>query len=935
MPTLRSICDGYVAILCRIRFIVLFVWVALGGGLAMFVLKFVAATTQEFSPPDGTPAATAEAQMALAFPDVHDATNFNVVLHAAPGHSVLGHPQVVNFSYTMGAALAAAFNTTLIRYVNYFALMATSPPANIIAANLINGRNTSMVFPVMIRVAFASEEAETYGARLQDVLAAHIEVLDSASTGVTAYANGLPIMIASVTSNVQKDMGLMDGIVIPIAVLIMAMTVRSLRLMILPVACIGLTLVVSFASMYFVTFAMAVSVTTPSLMMSLSIAMSIDYSLFIAARYVEELRGGMSGPFVVSTVIRTAGATIVVSGVSLMVSLMGLIFFPIDMLRTFGVGCSLCVFVAMVVALTFSPSLLLAFPKFFEAAASRPQLPLCIPLFIRKFFGDDRETLEEESERYFPAGFTSASDKSPAAASSHNGGGGDDLLRADSPAGEKQRLLSASDGVSTMATTASGHSASRLNSSPPGALTAGKRLSEFSTLSSQGSTSSPHHRGFASVVDAHASIYANVDQYVARQRSLFYRLRVLMRWPWNLVVFLLIAGFSAGIASQTERFKTTDDFLAYISRGSEEERNYKTFTEDFGFSFTEPYYFLFRNVDPNSNLTLRDRDVFDYCAGYLQRITNDTLLPARTNVSVFSGLFAMGGAWNTFANLTACFDLSAACDINLAEYLIATTSDELRSFYTIAKVPIAPTGNLGDPYYRRLLAIADSYRNEHLAGNRSNSLPKVAAAFEIYISGIGPDAMDAIDVVYKLFPIIVGVSGGAVMLIVGAAFRSVLIPLCSVVTIAMTEGVVFGFAVLVYQTPGILNWMGWPAVASQGAVSWTAPIVAFSVVLGVALDYGVFLVVRIRELLVDEGMSNDEAVLHGLCATGGIITAAGLIMSVAFFGLLMSSTGVLNLLGFFMVAAVLFDTFIVRPLVVPTMMTMLGRWNWWPLRIAK
>merc|ERR1712224_1164561 len=118
--------------------------------------------------------------------------------------------------------------------------------------------------------------------------------------------------------------------------------------------------------------------------------------------------------------------------------------------------------------------------------------------------------------------------------------------------------------------------------------------------------------------------------------------------------------------------------------------------------------------------------------------------------------------------------------------------------------------------------------------------------------------------------------------------------------------------------------------ADRGMV-WIVQPTIFPLMVGIALDYDIFLVGRIVELR-SAGMSTRDAILFGVASTGTIITAAGIIQALAFFGLLLSSILVLNQLSFFLFFAVLFDTFVVRTLVVPSIMYWLGEANWWPMR---
>jgi uncharacterized membrane protein YdfJ with MMPL/SSD domain len=128
---------------------------------------------------------------------------------------------------------------------------------------------------------------------------------------------------------------------------------------------------------------------------------------------------------------------------------------------------------------------------------------------------------------------------------------------------------------------------------------------------------------------------------------------------------------------------------------------------------------------------------------------------------------------------------------------------------------------------------------------------------------------------------------------IGVVFRSVLIPIRTVLTIALTLSFVYGAATLVY-VHGILAWTHFPGFEAPGAIIWMPPLVSFALCVGLALDYDVFLLVRIKE---EMGRCGDtrEAICVGLAKTGSLIGYAGVIMAVAFSSLFFSSSSALNL----------------------------------------
>ena len=200
--------------------------------------------------------------------------------------------------------------------------------------------------------------------------------------------------------------------------------------------------------------------------------------------------------------------------------------------------------------------------------------------------------------------------------------------------------------------------------------------------------------------------------------------------------------------------------------------------------------------------------------------------------------------------------------------------------------------------------------------------------YEFYLTGGDAVGYDAVSEVFGLFPKAISVTLGFVFVFVGIAFRSVFVPLRSVVSIATTLCIVYGMAVLTYEY-GAFSWTGLPGLSKMGALGWLAPAMMFSVIVGFGLDYDIFLLTAILEAR-EQGFGEKASILSGLARTGSIITAAGIIMAIAFMGLLFSSIPALNQLSFFLVVSVLVDTFVVRTFLVPALMRILGSLNWWP-----
>jgi RND superfamily putative drug exporter len=148
---------------------------------------------------------------------------------------------------------------------------------------------------------------------------------------------------------------------------------------------------------------------------------------------------------------------------------------------------------------------------------------------------------------------------------------------------------------------------------------------------------------------------------------------------------------------------------------------------------------------------------------------------------------------------------------------------------------------------------------------------------------------------------------------------------------ALNLSATFGILVFIFQDgrlEGLLDYRG------QGALEQTMPILLFAVVFGLSTDYGVFLLSRIKEAH-DSGIKSSEAVAVGLERTGRIVTAAALLFAIAIGAFATSQIIFIKENGVGTALAVLIDASLIRALLVPSLMVLLGDWNWWapkPLR---
>ena len=174
-----------------------------------------------------------------------------------------------------------------------------------------------------------------------------------------------------------SDLGKMDAVSIPLALLVLAWRVRSLPLMTVPLLTLPLTILVAFSIVYKLAEHTNYPTFSPSLFVSTAVAMSFDWALFLLTRYKEGVARGADNETCVKDTLHFAGHTVVLSGITLCVAYGALVAFPATYIQTVGVGAAVTLGTCMAVNLTLVPSLLLVAPRFFRLRMSRPCCVAC------------------------------------------------------------------------------------------------------------------------------------------------------------------------------------------------------------------------------------------------------------------------------------------------------------------------------------------------------------------------------------------------------------------------------------------------------------------------------------------------------------------------------------------------------------------------------
>ena len=197
--------------------------------------------------------------------------------------------------------------------------------------------------------------------------------------------------------------------------------------------------------------------------------------------------------------------------------------------------------------------------------------------------------------------------------------------------------------------------------------------------------------------------------------------------------------------------------------------------------------------------------------------------------------------------------------------------------------------------------------------------------YTIYVGGSTAEIVDSVESVNESFPYVIGLVLLLSLLLLLFAFRSVTIPVASIVMNLLSVGASYGLLVLVFQKGFMIDIFGFEQVDQ---IEFWLPLFMFTILFGLSMDYHVFMLSRIKENF-DETKSANESVAFGLRTTASIITGAALIMVAVFGGFALGDITFFQSMGFGLGAAVLIDATIVRSILVPSVMKILGESAWY------
>jgi RND superfamily putative drug exporter len=203
---------------------------------------------------------------------------------------------------------------------------------------------------------------------------------------------------------------------------------------------------------------------------------------------------------------------------------------------------------------------------------------------------------------------------------------------------------------------------------------------------------------------------------------------------------------------------------------------------------------------------------------------------------------------------------------------------------------------------------------------------RAAADSGVAIGGEAAQGADWVDAVLGNFPLTLALILGLTLILLARAFRSLVLPLQAVVLNLLSVGAALGALVLVWQN-GLASEAIWGVEATR-SINVDMPIVVIAFLFGVSMDYQVFIVSRMREAY-DRSGSTETAVVEGIGRTGRLVTSAALILGLAFLALSGTPGTENKMFATALAAGILLDATIIRGMLLPATIAILGRWNWW------
>jgi RND superfamily putative drug exporter len=264
---------------------------------------------------------------------------------------------------------------------------------------------------------------------------------------------------------------------------------------------------------------------------------------------------------------------------------------------------------------------------------------------------------------------------------------------------------------------------------------------------------------------------------------------------------------------------------------------------------------------------------------------------------------------------------------------LAQTAEAVAKANGVSGAAAPPSWRKGDTGLVEAFGTDDGNSRQavHTISNlRHDVLPAVQAGLggsaRVTLGGAAPESRDFISAVYGKFPYVLLFVLILTFVLLMRAFRSVVLPLKAVILNLVSLAAAYGIVVFIFQD-GHGSEAIWNIQATDAVISWI-PLMIFAFLYGISMDYEVFMITRMREAY-DEIGDTPKAIELGLARTGKLVTSAALVLMFAFFSLSTGPGPDIKEFAIGLAAGIIFDATVIRALLVPSSMQLLGRWNWW------
>ncbi|KAK2963385.1 putative Trehalose monomycolate exporter MmpL3 [Blattamonas nauphoetae] len=784
---------------------------------------------------------------------------------------------------------------------------------------------------------------------------------------------GINQFLLETRDNIMDDLAVMDTICIPLAIVVLIIMLRSIRLVLITIFATATSILTSFLVMFPIAkYLLEIPTFAPSLMMSICLALSVDYSLFLLSRFREEILKGRSVYRSVHQMLKFGGRIIALSGIILTIAFLSNLFLRNNLLFGIGTTAAVATFINLTVNFLLIPSLILAFPSFFSdfgylgIGTCLSKVSCCRnscwgKLGIHEMRMQTEEGILQEYEREVSEKKQKRKkelEQNRARGIVDNNGVDieDDLFRSIPIPTEMDEP--------TETTLLRHHQQTLKASDEEEGEKAGDAKEERSALIAR-------------------ILLHN------QNKSRWFRLARWTAQPLHavIIVILLLLVTVPFALEYTMHMRQSLDNTQILAQGSKSLKVYQTLKKDFPPGLTQPMQMLF---DASECGGVFNEAFMDYARDMLTAMCKmfPTIFSKEGMVSV---LFTkdmdltfdlIQAAYNDECREDA--DLQEMCDgvmylFNLSMSPVNHNASMLVSIGTILD-PMSealydsmpdiynwtatylkdhPKPKMGTNVQRERRPLLETMTREEIVRMKNSVAQTVEMAQALPpralpspssnthhtptkpspASFVSPDKMvvgydgntnqmiDSVRQIYKVLPPAMAISLSVVFVVVGIIFKSIVVPIRTVFTLATTLFIVYGFLTLTFQNQFLSPLISF--LKDVDSLYFFIPVFGYSLVIGLALDYDIFLFYRIAEYR-DKGYKTHSAVVKATAHSGAIITAAGIVMAIAFFGLIMSKMVVLVEMGVLLVTTVLLDTFVVRLFLVPALCSLFGEGNWFP-----